>query len=450
MTMTTHRITRRAALKGLGTLIALPWLESLAVAAPLRSPAPPPKRLAFLYVPNGIHMADWTPKQGEGPLGELPAILQPLEPFKEYVNVITGLALDKARPNGDGPGDHARAMAAFLTGRQPRKTHGADIRVGISADQHVAQAIGDQTRFPSLELGIERGAQAGNCDSGYSCAYSSNLSWRSESTPNAKEVDPKLVFERLFGGNDPKELAEARARRELYHKSILDFVHDDVRRLNQVLGNRDKQKLDEYLSSVREIEQRLERVRQANSAPPPQPNMPKPGGIPADLQEHIRLMMDLLVLAFQTDLTRVATFPLANDGSNRPYKLIGVSEGHHDLSHHGGDPNKHAKIRKINTFHIQQLAYMLEKMKNIREGDGCLLDNLMLVYGSGISDGNRHNHDDLPILLIGKGGGTIRGGRHLVFPKKADTPLMNLYLALFERMGVPTKSFGDSTGVLPI
>ncbi len=444
------RIDRRTALKGLGTLVALPWLESLAAAAPTRSAAAPPKRIAFLYVPNGIHMADWKPASGEGPLGELPPILKPLEGVKDYINIITGLALDKARPNGDGPGDHARAMAAFLTGRQPRKTHGADIRVGISADQYLAQAIGDQTRFPSLELGIERGAQAGNCDSGYSCAYSSNLSWRSETTPNAKEVDPKQVFERLFGGNDPKELAEARARRELYNKSVLDFVNEDIRNLNKVLGNRDKQKLDEYLTSVREIELRIERARQASRTPPPKPDMPKPGGIPADLQEHIRLMMDLLILAFRTDQTRIATFPLANDGSNRPYKMIGVAEGHHDLSHHGGDPVKHDKIRKINTFHIQQLAYMLERMKAIPEGDGNLLDNVMIVYGSGISDGNRHNHDDLPILLAGKGGGTIRGGRHLVFPIRRDTPLMNLYLALFERMGVPTKSFGDSTGVLPI
>jgi hypothetical protein len=344
-------------------------------------------------------------------------------------------------------------MAAFLTGRQPRKTHGADIRVGMSADQHVAAVVGDHTRFPSLELGIEKGQVAGNCDSGYSCAYSANLSWRSESTPNAKEVDPKQVFDRLFGGNDPKELAEARAKRELYNKSVLDFVREDAKGLNKTLGSGDQKKLDEYLTAVREIEQRIEKAKQANAAKPlPKPDMPAPaGGIPKDVQEHMRLMSDLMVLAFQTDLTRVVTFPLANDGSNRPYKHLDVSEGHHELSHHGNDAKKLEKIRKINTFHVEQVAYMLTKMKAVKEANGsCLLDNVMMVYGSGIGDGNRHNHDDLPILLMGKGGGTIEGGRHLVFPKRSDTPLMNLYLSLFDRMGAPAERFGDSTGKLAI
>ena len=444
-------ITRRAALKGLGTVVALPWLESLGHTAPAAtSAAGAPKRVAFLYVPNGVNMAEWTPSE-TGTLSKLTGTLEPLNPFKEHVNVLTGLALDKARANGDGPGDHARAMSAFLTGRQPRKTHGADIRVGMSADQHVATTVGDQTRFPSLELGIERGQQAGNCDSGYSCAYSSNLSWRGESTPNAKETDPKAVFERLFGGHDPKELAAARAKRELYNKSVLDFVTEDAKQLNKTLGQGDQRKLDEYLTSVREVEQRIEKARQVSSGPPPKPNMPAPAGVPKEVQDHIRLMCDLLVLAFQTDTTRVATFPIANDGSNRPYKMIEVPEGHHDLSHHGSDAKKLEKIKKINTFHIQQVAYLLGRMKAVKETNGTtLLDNVMMVYGSGIGDGNRHNHDDLPILLMGKGGGTITSGRHLVYPKKSDTPLMNLYLALFERMGAPTSRFGDSTGVLSI
>ena len=446
-------ISRRTVLKGLGTAIALPWLESLATAAPpavgVATSAGVPQRLAFLYVPNGVNMAEWTPAE-VGKLSKLKGILEPLDAYREHVNVLSGLALDKARPNGDGPGDHARAMGAFLTGRQPRKTAGADIRVGLSADQHVAQAIGDATRYPSLELGIERGQQAGNCDSGYSCAYSSNLSWRGESTPNAKEVDPKAVFNRLFGGNDPKELAAARARRELYNKSVLDFVTDDAKDLNKTLGTTDQKKLDEYLSSVREVEQRIEKARQANSGPPPKPNMPEPGATPKEMQDHVRLMCDLMVLAFQTDLTRVVTFPIANDGSNRPYKMIDVAEGHHELSHHGRDAKKLEKIKKINTFHVEQLAYLTGKMKAVKEPNGTtLLDNLLLVYGSGIGDGDRHNHDDLPILLVGKGGG-IGGGRHLSFPKKNDTPLTNLYLALFEKVGAPAKSFGDSTGVLSI
>ncbi|HEY1186069.1 MAG TPA: DUF1552 domain-containing protein [Gemmata sp.] len=444
-------ISRRTALKGLGTAIALPFLESLAVAAPAGSlAAGAPKRLAFCYVPNGVNMAQWTPA-ATGALKELTGTLAPLDAHKEYVNVISGLALDKARANGDGPGDHARAMSAFLTGRQPRKTHGADIRVGMSADQHVATTIGDKTRFPSLELGIERGQQAGNCDSGYSCAYSSNLSWRGESTPNAKECDPKAVFERLFSGTDPKELAAARAKRELYNKSVLDFVMEDAKGLNATLGAGDQKKLDEYLTSVREVELQIQKARAANKAPLPKPNMSAPTGIPRDVQDHMRLMADLMVLAFQTDLTRVATLPFANDGSNRPYKMIDVPEGHHDLSHHGRDTKKLEKLAKINKFHMEQFAYLVGKMKAVKEPNGtCLLDNVMLVYGSGIGDGDRHNHDELPIVVAGKGGGTIAGGRHIVFPKRADTPLTNLYLALFERMGAPAKSFGDSTGVLKI
>ena len=444
-------ITRRTALKGFGTAVALPWLESLGFTAPASSAANgAPRRVAFVYVPNGVNLPEWTPAE-TGRLTKLTGILQPLDPFKEHVNVLSGLALDKGRANGDGPGDHARAMSTFLTGRQPRKTSGADIRVGMSADQHIAAAVGDNTKFPSLELGIERGQQAGNCDSGYSCAYSSNLSWRGESTPNAKETDPKAVFERLFGGNDPKELAAARARREQRNKSVLDFVAEDAKQLNQTLGRGDQRKLDEYLTAVREVETRIEKARQASSAPGPKPPIPAPAGVPPELRDHIRLMSDLMVLAFQTDLTRVVTFPFGNDGSNRPYKMVDVAEGHHDLSHHGSDPKKLEKIKKINTFHAEQLAYLVGKLKDVKEANGSsLLDNTMLVYGSGLGDGNRHNHDELPILLIGKGGGSVQTGRHVVYLKKADTPLMNLYLALFERMGAPAARFGDSTGVLPI
>ncbi len=445
-------ISRRTALMGLGTTIALPFLESLATAAPAAATtaAGAPKRLAFFYVPNGVNMPAWTPS-ATGALKELTGTLEPLNAYKEYVNVMAGLTCDKARANGDGPGDHARAMSSFLTGRQARKTHGADIRVGMSADQHVATVLGDKTRFPSLELGIERGQMAGNCDSGYSCAYSSNLSWRGESTPNAKECDPKAVFDRLFNGTDPKELAEARAKRELYNKSILDFVMEDAKGLGATLGSGDQKKLDEYLTSVREVEQQIQKAKDANKAATPKPNMPAPTGIPSVVQDHMRLMADLMVLAFQTDLTRVATLPFANEGSNKPYKMIDVPEGHHDLSHHGNDAKKLEKIAKINKFHMEQFAYLVSKMKAVKEPNGtCLLDNVMLVYGSANGDGNRHNHDDLPILLVGKGGGTIESGRHIVFPKRSDTPITNLYLALFERMGAPAKSFGDSTGVLKI
>jgi Protein of unknown function (DUF1552) len=445
-------ISRRTALKGLGTLVTLPWMESLVKAAGGSGPvaAGPPRRLAFTYVPNGVNMAEWKPAAA-GKLGVLPDTLAPLEPFKDHLTVLSELTVDKARPNGDGPGDHARAMSAFLTGRQPRKTHGADIRAGQSADQHVATAVGDNTRFPSLELGIERGGNAGNCDSGYSCAYSHNLSWRSESTPNAKECDPKAVFDRLFGGNDPKDVTEARAKRDAFNKSVLDFVTEDAKGLAKTLGQGDQKKLDEYLTSVREVEVRIEKMRKAlaDKKPVPKPDMPEPKGTPPDYQEHIRLMCDLMVLSFQTDLTRVATFPFANEGSNRPYKLIEVPEGHHDLSHHGNDAKKLAKIKKINTFHTTQLAYLVGRMKAVKEANGTtLLDNVLLLYGSGNGDGNRHNHDDLPILLLGKGGGSIDAGRHIVYPK--NTPLTNLFLALFDRMGAPTERFGDSTGKLVI
>jgi hypothetical protein len=445
-------ISRRTMLKGLGTVVALPWLESLSFGAAAGAAAAPPKRIAFMYVPNGVNMAHWTPSE-VGQLTKLTGILEPLDGFKDSINVFSGLALDKARANGDGPGDHARAMGAFLTGRQPRKTSGADIRAGISADQHIAKVIGDHTRFPSLEIGIEGSRQSGNCDSGYSCAYNSTLSWRGEATPNAMETNPKLVFDRLFGGDDPKELKEARAKRDLYNKSVLDFVTDDAKNLNKTLGQGDQRKLDEYLSSVREVEQRIEKMRQAQSGPPPlKPNMTIPTfDRREDPKTHMQLMADLLVLAFQADLTRVVTYPLANDGSNRPHKHIEVSEGHHDLSHHGNDQKKLEKIKKINTFHVQQLAYLLTKLQGVKEANGTtLLDNAMVVYGGGIGDGNRHNHDDLPILVAGKGGGSLQTGRHIVFPRRSDTPLMNLFLALFDRMGAPAKSFGDSTGKLSI
>jgi hypothetical protein len=442
--MTKHRISRRTVLRGLGTAIALPWLEAMMPEA-LASPSGkvPPRRMAFIYIPNGAHMAAWTPTS-TGKDFVLPPTLEPLAPFQKDLLVLSNLTLDKARPHGDGPGDHARAMASFLTGRQARKTHGADIRLGISVDQVAAAKLATITRFPSLEIGCEGGLNSGNCDSGYSCAYSANLSWKTESTPNPKETKPRQVFERLFGGVNQGEADKARNRRELYRKSILDFVAEDAGQLRARLGGADRRKLDEYLSSVRELEVRLGQT--ARPSPPGSPKGSAPGD-PKDYADHLRLMSDCLALAFQGDLTRVATFVFANDGSNRSYRFIDVPEGHHDMSHHGGDKNKQAKIQKINRFHISQLAYLLEKLKSIKEGAGTLLDQVMIVYGSGISDGNRHNHENLPILLAGGGGGTLQGGRHLQFPK--ETPLTNLYLSLLERMDVPTPTFGDSTGKLP-
>jgi hypothetical protein len=436
------RISRREVLRGMGTTIALPVLEAMTPLAQAgSSTSRPPLRLAFVYVPNGKHMADWTPAAA-GPLSVLPPTLTPLQPFRSELLVLSGLTLNPARAHGDGGGDHARAMAAFLTGCHPHKTNGADLRAGVSVDQLAAQKLGQATRFASLEIGCEGGSSSGNCDHGYSCAYQTNLSWRGPATPAAKEIDPRLVFERLFGGVDRN--GGQRERRQRDDKSILDFVVEDARQLHSKLGAADRRKLDEYLSGLREIEQRLRRAQPTVEVG--QRKYLRPIGVPSDYREHLRLMSDLLVLAFQADLTRIATFVFANDGSNRPYRALGVPEGHHDLSHHGGERSKQAKIRKINRFHIEQLAYLLGKLKGVKENEGTLLDHCMIVYGSGISDGDRHNHDDLPILLAGQGNGTLKTGRHLRYPK--ETPLTNLYLSLLDRMGLALDSFGDSTGRL--
>ncbi len=439
---TTSRISRRAMLRGAGAALALPLLEAMLPALARASGAAPPLRAAFLYVPNGIHMPDWTPK-GAGAGFELSPVLEPLRAVRDDLLVLSGLTLDPARANGDGGGDHARAMASFLTGRHPRKTDGADLRAGISIDQVAARAVGHATRFPSLEIGCEGGKNAGQCDHGYSCAYQSNLSWRSETTPVTKEINPRLVFDRLFGspfcGGD-----EARALQDRHRKSILDHVAEDARQIRGTLGAADRRKLEEYLTCLREVEQRISRAEPSRDVG--RDGYTRPLGIPADHQEHLRLMADLLCLAFQSDLTRVATFVFANDGSNRSYPAIGIPDGHHDLSHHGGDPARQAKVREINLFHAAQLGYLLQKLKATPEGNGTLLDHCMIVYGSGISDGNAHSHDELPILLAGRGGGTIRTGRHLLYPK--ETPLMNLYLSILDRLGAPLDAFGDSTGRL--
>lgn len=443
-------ISRRTMLKGLGTAVALPWLEAMSPivswAGSTAVKREAPKRLAFFYVPNGIHMQAWTPA-AEGKLTELPFLLEPLKPVQEHLMVLSGLTVDKARPHGDGPGDHARAMSSFLTGVQIRKTDGANIKAGISADQVAAEKIGQKTRFPSLELGIEGGRQAGNCDSGYSCAYSSNLSWRGDATPMIKEIDPRLVFERLFANGIDGETGAARAKRDASKKSILDFVAEDANQLRGKLGMTDQRKLDEYLTAVRDIERRLMRKDPVGAAPPVPSHLAKPNGIPKEYDEHARLLLDLLAVAFQADQTRVATFVLANDGSNRSYRSINVAEGHHDLSHHGGDKEKHEKLKKINRFHLSLFGGFLEKLQAIKEGEGTILDNAMIVYGSGIGDGNRHNHDDLPVLLAGKGGGTLKSARHVRYPK--ETPLTNLYVSLLERMDVNVEAFGDSNGRLP-
>lgn len=439
-------LPRRTFLKGVGTLMALPILESVSPLAATGIEGGPasavaPKRVGFVYVPNGANMADWTPqKLGTG--FDLPMILEPLASVQSELCVFSGLTHDKARPNGDGAGDHARASAAFLTGAQPRKTSGVDIHVGVSVDQVIGNKVGNRTPFRTLELGIDRGQSSGNCDSGYSCAYQYNIAWRTPTSPVPPETSPRQAFDRLFSNGTPTDSEELRQRRQNYRKSILDFVMEDARALNPKLGRSDQRKLDEYLSSVRDLERRIEFTEKIST----ELTGKRPSGEPHDFKEHVRLMYDLMLLAFQTDSTRVASFIVAHDGSNRAYPFIGVNDGHHEISHHGNDPEKKAKIAKINRFHVEQFAYFLERMRSTREGDGSLLDNCTIVYGSGIADGNSHAHNNLPVLVAGRGGGTLTPGRHVVFPK--ETPMTNLYLSMMESMGVQADRFGDSTGKL--
>lgn len=437
------QLSRRTVLKGVGCAMGLPLLEAMAPARNLfAAEASPPVRMAFVSFPNGAIMDAWRPS-GEGEGFEFGPTMQPLSELKSHVNVLTGLAQENGFAKGDGAGDHARSSASLLTGAHPVKTSGANIRVGQSVDQAAAERIGHLTRLPSLEIGIERGRDAGSCDSGYSCAYSNSISWKSATTPMAKEINPRSVFDRLFG----KSLAGAgQSRRSRVRQSVLDLVSEQAADLKNHLGGADQQKIDQCFTSVREIEERIVRAGKRRQEEVAAPEMDLPEGVPADVQEHIRLMYDLMALAFQTDTTRVITFMAANEGSNRPYRMVGVNSGHHELSHHRNDPEKVDQLKKIDLFLVGEFAHFLEKLKSTPEGSGSLLDNCMVMYGSGLSDGNRHRHDDLPIILAGRGGGTIKTGRHVVIREGA--PLNNLFLSLLDRMGAGAASLGDSTGRL--
>lgn len=444
----------------MGVAMALPWMEAMSGATPLitnvASAAKPklgagaaPVRMAFLYVPNGMHMQDWKPSGNSSTNFKLKPILKPLEDFRDKMNIISGLSLDGAFAHGDGGGDHARSVASFLTGAHPKKTHGSDIRNGVSVDQVAAERIGHLTRLKSLELGAEESSTGGQCDTGYSCLYTSNISWRTERSPLSKEIDPAAVFERLFGAENGADgvidtrsmTAKARGR-----KSILDFVNQEAKLLHGNLGTQDRRKLDEYLYAVRDIERRLAKSDKLDAPETDKESFQRPVGVPQKFDEHIKLLMDMMVLAFQTDSTRVASFMYANAGSNRSYRNLSISDGHHNISHHGNARDKQQKISKINTFHTTLLKHFLERLDSIDEGAGSLLDNSMIMYGSGIADGNSHNHKDLPIALFGNGGGTIKTGRHIQL--RSGTPLTNLYCSMLERIGAPVKKFSDSNGVV--
>ena len=447
---TTRRISRRTVLRGLGTAMALPWLEAMtgrsrAADRDSAGGSDPPLRAAFLFVPNGVHMPDWTPGE-EGELGSLPSILGPIEGHKSSLVVLSGLTLNGGRALGDGPGDHARCVASFLTGAHPHKTDGKDIRNGISVDQAAANAVGRRTRFPSLELGTEPSSQGGRCDSGYSCVYTSNMSWRTATSPMTKETNPRAVFDRLFGTGRTEKDLKGLTRRARYRKSILDLVSEDADALKRKLGTRDQVKLDEYLYAVRQIEGRIDQAQKLTQSESGVPDFPRPAGVPKQFDEHVRLLLDMMVLAMQTDSTRILTYMFTNAGSNQSYPEIGVRAGHHAISHHGNDPEKLAQISKINRHHVGLFAHFLDRLASTEEADGTLLDHSMIVYGSGIGDGNRHNHDNLPILLAGRGSGTIKPGRHLRYKK--ETPLANLYLGMLRRMGDEVGAFSDSTGEL--
>jgi hypothetical protein len=446
-------LPRRSFLRGLGVTMALPFLECMVPgvvkAAAASAMGGAPKRLVFMYLPNGMDMANWTPS-GAGDKFELPSTLQPLTPVRQQVSVLSGLAHVNARALGDGAGDHARANACFLTGVHVRKTSGADIQAGISADQVAALQVGKNTRLPSLELSCEPTTrQAGSCDSGYACAYQHNISWRNETTPMPPLGDPRLVFERLFTSSDEDpDLAAGRVLRESCRGSILDVVREDAKAFQKRLGATDRRKMDEYLTGLRETEVAIQQQAKfkAENIAKPRPAMEKPEGIPGDMTEHIRLMYDLLAFALQTDSTRIISMMTLHEGSNRPYPFIGVTDGHHDLSHHGNSAEKKEKIAKINRFHIEQVAYLLSKLQSMKEGFGTVLDHSMIVVGCGIADGNAHAHHDLPVLLCGGGAGTLKPGRHVRYEK--ETPMTNLYLSLLDRMGVKADRIGDSSGKL--
>ena len=384
-------------------------------------------------------MDRWNPS-GSGADWALSQTLEPLASVRSAVQVIAGLKHDKANANGDGAGDHARANATFLTGAQAYKTAGSDIRVGVSADQVAAEQIGHQSRLPSLELSCDRVRQSGHCDSGYSCAYQYNLSWRNESTPMTPEVNPRSVFERLFGGMNPATTAERRARQLTTRRSVLDFVLESARDLSRQACDSDRQKLDQYLESVRATERRIEQAEQMSAELPDDAG---PAGIPESYREYVRVMYDLMVLAFQTDTTRIATFLLAHDGSNRRFNDLGITSGHHEMSHHRNDPNLVSSLEQIDRFYVEQFSYFLQKMQATEDVGGSLLDQSMIVYGCAISDGNRHRHNNLPVLLAGGGGGTLRPGRYV--RPEGNVPACNLYVSLLQRMGVDVEQFGDST-----
>ena len=445
MIITKMHLPRRTFLRGLGATLALPLLDSM---VPAMTPvgltaAQPVRRLGIVYVPNGVYMQHWTPSAA-GREFTLPSSMAPLAEYRDDMLVLTGLSnkMGDAWP-GEGAGDHARAAGAYLTGVHPKKTEGADLRAGLSMDQIAARALGTQTQLASLELSLESRENVGSCDPGYACAYANTLSWSSPTTPLPMENNPRVVFERLFGGNQSTDPEAWRARRE-EDRSILDAVGDKLSRLQGDLGQRDRRKLDEYLEAIRDAERRIQMAEAQSERD--LPVVDQPAGVPSTFVEHAKIMYDLQLLAFQADLTRVITFMVGHETSQRAYPEIGVPDAHHPLSHHGGNAEKIEKLIKVNRYHVEMFTYYLDRLRATQDGDGSLLDQTMVLYGSGMSDGNGHLHHDLPTLIVGKGAGAIQGGRHLVYPRADETPVANLFVSMLDKLGVPIDTLGDSTG----
>jgi hypothetical protein len=436
-------LPRRTFLRGLGATVSLPLLEAMvpAFTAIAQTAAKPVQRVAFFYVPNGIQLINWHPST-EGPGFEVTPILSPLASVRDQMVVVSGLANSQADALDIGSGSHARAAGTWLNGVRPKRTEGADIQAGTTVDQYAARVLGKDTPLSSLQLALEPSFVVGNCEGGYSCTYVNTMSWQTPTLPLPMETNPHAVFERLFGDGSggAARLAEMRANR-----SILDAMKEDMVRLQRALGSRDRSTVDEYLGAVRDVEQRLQKTA-SRTDPSSQPSIEAPLGIPDSFDEHAKLLLDLQLLAFQADITRVVTFQIARELSTRSYPEVGVPEAHHDISHYANNPEKMAKNTKINTYHVGLFAHLVEKMKATPDGDGSLLDHSMMLYGSGMGDGNLHRHHDLPLVVVGGGCGQLQGGRHLRFAN--DTPMMNLGLSLLDKIGVELESVGDSTGRL--
>ena len=445
MIITKKALPRRTFLRGLGATLALPLLDSMAPALAATPAAQSPTRLSVVYVPNGMIMDQWTPT-AVGSQYRLTKIMEPLAPFRDDMLVMSGLAHNTGWAlEGEGPGEHARASATFLTGVHPNKTEGADLRAGTSIDQIVAKEFRQHTQLASLEVALDSTEVVGTCDTGYSCAYSNTLCWSSPTTPVPMESKPRAVFERLFGDSDSTDPAQLRARMRK-DRSILDLVTQDVSRLLRRLGSKDRAKLTQYLDAIRDIERRIQIAEEQPARE--LPSVERPVGVPSTFTAHCKLMMDLQVLAYQTDMTRVITFMMGREQNTRVYDELGIKDAYHPLSHHQNDPAKIAQVLQIDILHSEMFAYYLEKMRSTPDGDGSLLDHSIILYGSSLSDGNLHVHNDLPILLVGGGAGQLKGGRHVRYPD--DTPTTNLFLTLLDKLGIPLENFGDSTGRLDL